>query len=307
MGTPQPDVEFRFSQGVLTNFDVDVVHVVEPNLDRLLGTRGAAPWQRLLATWALARNLRRHRIALVRTLHGTVPPSSLHRAQRLAQEILNNATTAFVAIDESTATPDPARTIVIPHPHFRERFIGYPRGEQVKGRVLCIATEGLCPDVRSLLAMPRVVSTSDVTLRLVGSAPDSVARSVRSEIARHDAGITTRFENPSDGAQVQEIDAAELVAIPQVRTLAEWQILFLALSCDRPVITPRSDSTTMLSHAVGAGWIHLTDGPITANDIDQAFSSIRKNVLTGSPRLEGRDLATTHKAYAALFRAVAGR
>lgn len=297
-----PAVQFRFSQGVLTAFDIDVVHVADPNIHLLLGTSHAHGYQQLLATLVLAWNLRRHRIALVRTLdpYGHRPRG---RLQRLANRVLDRATTTFVTFDGAAVTPDAARTTVIPHAHYRDRFVGYPRGEMVFGRMLCISATELPRECRGLLALPRAMTTRGVTLRLAGRVPPAVEESTRSARALHSATVSVRNELLSDGAQVQEIDAAELVVLPKIEVLSDLQLVFLALSLDRPVLAPRTGATTRLAEEVGPGWMHLSDGPITAQVVDDAFASIRSVGRPAQPNLDGRDLTTIHAAYEAVFRA----
>lgn len=303
VGSPT-DMEFRYSQGVLTAFDVDVVHVAEPNLDLLLGTRGASGFQRLLATLVLTRNLRRHRIALVRTLHHSGKRRA-GRSQRLANRVLDRATAAFVVFDNPMSTPAATRTTRIPHPHFRDRYVGYPRAQMIRARVLCVSAGDLPAEAENLLAMPRVADTDDVTIRLAGHAARPLEESARRAVARHSETVSTRLERLSDGAQVQEIDAAELVVLPRVDTLSDLQLVFLVLSLDRPVLVPRTVAMAGLASEVGPGWVCLSDGPITAQVIDDAFEVIRSADRGERPDLAGRDLATTHAAYEAVFRTAA--
>ena len=305
-GGPGTDVEFRYSQGVLTNFDIDVVHVAEPNLDLLLGTRGATSLQRVAATLALTRNLRRHRIALVRTLPGVGDGSKTGRLPGPAARILDRATATFVVFDDSTPTPDPARTTVIPHAHFRDRYVGYPAASQVRGRVLFAGSGELPAQVRGLLALPRL-TTVDVTLRLAGVAGSELEEAIRSTLARHPGTLSVRLERLSDSAQVLEIDSSELVAVPRVQSLVELQLVFLALSRDRAVLTPRTNTMIRLAETVGPGWVHLSDGPLTAESVDAAFDSLRSPSRARLPDLSGRDLSTTHAAYESAYRAAASQ
>ncbi|WP_336631571.1 MULTISPECIES: hypothetical protein [unclassified Microbacterium] len=288
---------------MLTKFDVDVAHVADSSLDVLLGTRDAKGFQRLLATLVFTRNLRRHRIALVRTVFGGTEPEAGHVAERVARRVLDRATRAFITLDDSIVTPNPSRTTRIPHASFSERYIGYPRSEQIEGRILCLSPGYLPSGTRQLLGVVRVTSTPGVTLRLAGRASRALEPHVRSAIARHASTVSARLEQLSDGAQVQEISAAELVAVPHSDSPEERQLVYLALSLDRPVITPRTPAMAALAREVGAGWVHLTDGPITAKDIDVALTAGRSGKRTSHPDLHGRDLRETTAAYAAVFRA----
>ncbi|MGP3535455.1 hypothetical protein ACTU3I_11725 [Microbacterium sp. RD1] len=304
VGSPTA-VEFRFSRGVLATFDVDVVHVADPELDLLLGTRGASAARRLLAAVALARNLRRHRIALVRTLYSRAGEPRVGRARRWANRVLDRATTTFVALDHSTRTPDAARTIVIAHPHFRDRYVGYPRAEMVPGRILCVAAGDLPDEAGHLLAIPRVARTENLSLRLAGTVSRPLEQNVRSAVARHAAMISARLERVSDGAQVQEIASAELVVVPRIDTMSDLQLVFLVLSLDRPVLVPRTEAMSHLAAEVGAGWLQVSEGPITARVVDDAFAAIRGARESDRPALADRGLATTHAAYEAAFRTAA--
>jgi beta-1,4-mannosyltransferase len=143
-------------------------------------------------------------------------------------------------------------------------------------------------------------------LRIAGVASAALDGPLRTARALHSAIVSTRLELLSDGAQVQEIDAAELVVVPQIESLATLQLVFLALSLDRPVLARRTEALAALAGAVGPGWLHLSDGPITAEAVDRAYTSLRQE-RTERPCLDGRDLVTTQGAYAAVFRDAASR
>lgn len=307
VGSGSEHLEFRFSQGVLTRFDIDILHVADENLGDLLGTPEAGSPASPLAVAVLVRNLRRHDIALIRTLSpaSSDPPSG--RSSRWAQSLLDRATDAFIVFDESTPTPDADKTTLIPHAHYRDRFLGYPRASIVRNRVLCIAPTKLPPETHGLVAIPRAANTTDLELRVVGSAAPALARAIDSEAARYPRHLSARLEALSDGAQVQEIDAAELTIIPQTRTIEHYQALFLALSLDRPVLTPRTEAMTRLAQQVGPDWLHLSDGPVTADALDLALARVRAAPDGTRPNLHGRSLQTTQNAYAVLFEDVAHR
>jgi beta-1,4-mannosyltransferase len=292
-------LEFRFSRSVLTDFDVDVVHVLEPHLETLLGTGHGGALQRFLAVKALTRNLRKHRIALVRTLPGVGP--SIGNDRSAAQRMLDKATTAFVVFHESTPTPDASRTTVIPHADFRERFSGYPRGEMIKGRVLCVSRGKLSSSSLGLIGMPRATHTPGTTLRMAGEADGQLEQAILSASALHPFRVSARLERLSDGARVQEIDQAELVAVPEVKSMGDLQTVFLALTLDRPVITPRSPLMAALADEAGSRWVHMSDGPITAASADDAFTAVRKRSAESAPSLEGREMSVIVQRYAALF------
>lgn len=307
VGSGSERLDFRFSQGLLTRFDIDVLHVADEYLGQLMATPDSDATLSPLSIAVLVRNLRTHDIALVRTLSGVPAPPARQRSARWAQSLLDRATDTFIVFDESTPTPDAGRTTLIPHAHYRDRFIGYPRATAVRDRVLCIAPTRLSPQTLGLLAIPRVAATANITLRVAGNAPPSLVRAIESAAARHPRQLSAHLEALSDGAQLQEIDAAELVIVPQTETIEQQQVLFLALSADRPVLTPRTPAMERLARHVGPGWLHLSDGPVTADALDIALAGVRRNARTARPRLEGRALEATQNAYGLVFEAAARR
>lgn len=307
VGSGSEHLEFRFSQGVLTRFDIDILHVADENLGHLLGASTADAPASPLAVAVLVRNLRKHDIALIRTISRASSEAPGGRAARWARSLLDKATDAFIVFDESTPTPEPDKTTLIPHAHYRDRFIGYPRASTVRNRILCIAPTELSAQTLGLLAIPRAADTPDLELRVVGSAAPALARAIGSETARYPQRLSARLEALSDGAQVQEIDAAELTIVPETRTIEHYQTLFLVLSLDRPVLTPRTEAMTRLAQQVGPDWLHLSDGPVNADALDLALSRVRATPERTRPNLDGRSLQTTQNAYAALFGDVARR
>lgn len=211
----------------------------------------------------------------------------------------------FVGFDQTASSHHDDRFEVVPHAHFRDRFTGYPRGVQVPGRVLCLSSVQVRPHAEALVAAMQAARTPGVTGRLAGSVPADLAERLIAARARRPAQLSLRLEMLSDGAQIQEIDASELVVAPGSETLEEMQVVFLALSLDRPVLTRRTDATVRLADDVGRGWIHLYDGVVTGGDIDAALGSARV-APTLHPHLTGRELAVVRAAYADLFREAAG-
>jgi len=298
------DIDFRFSQSVLTRFDIDVVHVVDSELDHLLGAPESAPLQRLIAASALARNLRRHRIALVRTLLEEMPREKT-LLERRARQILDDATTHFIVHDSTAASPAPERTSVIPHAHFRDRFLGFPRRALTPGLILAPAVGELSEDADRLLAVPRVAQTRGLNVRLVGLAGPERQAAAASTLARHPYQGSARWERISDGGLVAEITSAELIVLPHVASPRHMQMMFVALSLDRPVLTPSTPAVARIAAEAGPGWVHHTEGSITADDIDRTLERSRNLARAPQPILRGREIRATREAYLRTFRRAA--
>lgn len=296
-------IEFRFSQGLLTRFDLDVIHVLDSELDYLLGAPQSATLQRLIATSALARNLRRHGIALIRTLVEELPREGTALGRR-ARRILDDATTHFVVQDSAVASPAPERTSVIPHAHFRDRFVGFPLSALTPNLVLIPASAELPEEAVPLLSVPRVSRTPGLNMRLIGLTGAEGRTAAASVLARHPHLGSTRWERISDGSLAAEITAAELIVLPRVTSPSDLQMAFVALSLDRPVLTCRTPVLADLATQIGPGWLFLADGAITATDIDHALARTRDIERAPRPDLSGRALDLTRNRYAELFQKV---
>lgn len=306
---PPPDIQFRYAQGVLTEFDVDLVHVVDEDLDTLLGTTGVGTGRvgaalRHAAVLALARNLRKHRIALVRTVLAPPDPSnsSLRPATRA---VLDRVTSRFVVLDPAVPTPDPARTQVIEHATFGERFVGYPDGRPSPGTVLVCGADDLDEAAANFIGVFRAADLTGCRLRLVGVVPARLDAAIRSSLARMHGSVSLRDERLSDGAKLQEIDAAELVVVPSVARLRDLQTLMLALTRGKKVLAPAVPAIRALATTVGPSWVHVTDGPPTAADLKIALSSTGAPTAVRPP-LDGRELSVVRSLYADLYRDLSG-
>jgi beta-1,4-mannosyltransferase len=267
-----PDVEFRFFEGKLPHADMDVIHLHRSTVLFGKGSR----WKRLAKLADFVLQAKRHKIAVVRTLSG--------------------------------ADASGKGVTLIPHAHYRERFLGYPRSAQVPGRLLRIAPvlpKGVAPSLSNFF----LTETPGLTLRVVGKPLSGAYIGLKGMAARDPERVTLLLETISDGSTVQEVTAAELVLLPKVAEIEDMQVLYLALSLDRPVLAPATDLTRRLADKVGAGWITLYEGPLTAEAIDSAVTSLRATPPSGSPQLDGPDLEGTAKMYAKVFReaAAAGR
>ncbi|MFE7506781.1 hypothetical protein [Promicromonospora sp. NPDC057488] len=291
-----PGVEFRYFEGKLPHAHMDVVHLHRSSV--LLGK--GSRWKRLAKMADFVLQARRRKIAVVRTISGADASGQGGRLRQAANRLLDQVTTSYVVLDETTRAPKGRPVTLIPHAHYRERFLGYPRSAQVPGRLLRISPnlpKGVAPALENFFS----TETPGLTLRVVGKPAAGAYIGLKGMAARDADKITLLLETISEGATVQEVTAAELVLLPKVAEIEDMHVLYTALSLDRPVLVPASDLTRRLAKKVGAGWITLYDGPLTAETIDSAVTSLRATPPAGSPELDAPDLEETVKMYAKVF------
>jgi beta-1,4-mannosyltransferase len=236
VGEGSPTVEYTFGN-TRPNPSIDVIHL--PRFEALHGPDAPTGRPLLRSVIGFVLRLLRHRVALVRTLHGVDRRRSRGRSERLATWILDRATTAFVVVEDSAPLPRSGRTTVIGLGTFRDRFVGYPRSEQTPGRLLFLAPVQLGGGVQPVLrAFPDATSPS-LSLRVLGPAPAPLVEQV-TQLTREHPAISACLEHVSTGTVIKEMTASEMVILPGVERLEELTVLTTALSLQRPVLVPDS-------------------------------------------------------------------
>lgn len=308
VGDNQGDIDFQYFGGTLKRLDIDVVHLVNPA--QVLGGMGTMPrhkscGRRRSQALELVRTLDEHRIALVQTVFPAASGTWDTSTRDEGLEILNEWTAAFIALDELTATPDPARATVIPYAHYRDRFRGFPLAEQVPGRLLCVSRVGLARAAAGPLKVFSLIDTPGMSLRVVGDVDPGLGDLVPRAIRRSPDTVSALVEHISDAELVSEMSAAEVVILPSIDSLGDLTTLFMALSLDRPVVVPQSPTTSMIANDVGPGWVHCLPGAMTAERLDDTIRAVRTTPHAPRPNLDGRDADAVAAQYAAVFHSAA--
>ena len=298
VGDNLSEIDFGFFAGAYRGQETDILHV----LDAEILLSGSTPEERVDTATTLIEQLREQGSVLVQTVIGS--PTDEQSADP-ARNLLNDATAAFIVLDESVETPAPERTTLIPHGHFREKFLGYPRGEEVPGRLLCISRSQLSRAAEGPLKALTVTDTPGLTLRVVGNVSPRLQTVVERSQTWNPTTVSVRDETLSDAEIIREIDSAELVVLPEIETLTDAAMLFMTLSLDRPALVRDSESARLLAESVGDGWVLRYDGPLTAEILDQKVEELRSAQRAVSPNLKGRDIETTMAKYAEVYNAAA--
>lgn len=297
VGGSGSSVEFEFAHGAVQRFDADVIHAIDQNVEHLVGHHKASAAKKVIATLAFVLDMRRHRITLVQT----VIDSAGQAKPNIPRRLLNSVTSHWVTLNPNTRTPSPSRTVVIPHAHYKDRFVGYPGAEPVRGRVLVCMIGNLPKSAPRFAGFVRAMLTPDATMRFAGHASSEVRTATDRIIRRSRGRVSARFEKLSDGAIVQELDAAEILFLPQVQTFEDHQIVLMALSRNRPVLVPESEEMQLLAAQVGDGWVFTYSGFATPAVIDDALASLRQSGPRKTPDLDRRAPAAIAATYADLY------
>ncbi len=248
-------------------------------------------------------------VPVVRTLHNARPhePGGWVEAQVLrAMEAL---TTRRIRINAAGNAQGPHADTIL-HGHYRDWFAPHSVPESVAGRLLCFGLLRPYKGIETLLDAFGALPSAPSRLRIVGNPVNPEMRQTVEAACANDARISARLEYVSDAVLAQEIGQAQYVVLPY-RDMQNSGALLLALSLGRPVLVPRSDANEALATEVGAGWVRLYDGALSAPILEQALQSDAMSARGAAPDLSGRDwpaLGRQHYAtYLAALRAKTSR
>lgn len=280
--------------------DVDVVHLT--NIDKAIGRPHTSEQSRIRRAKQFVKHLRRHRIALVLTVSG----EEVGRTRSCAEAIIDAAAAARISMSTVASAPGHEVT-VIAHSHLRDRYLGFPRGEAVPGRIL-ITAHTLFP--AEYVAAVKVFGVADLpgwNMRIAGGVSDDDLGSYLRTLGDHPDSISLRNEELSDAARVVEVTEAEIVLIAAPDTYEAQSIMLHALSLDRPVLVEDTPGTQALADEVGASWVRRYSGPLTARSLEAVLHDLRTAPPTEAPHLDAREPNAISAQYAAVMHAAAGQ
>jgi glycosyltransferase involved in cell wall biosynthesis len=282
---------------------VDVLHVHWPEIFLEGRTWAHRLWRRSrfqLLLWKLAVM----RTPIVRTVHNLELPSGLGRWDRRMLTHVRDRASMNIALNPLTSTP--GRTSVILHGHYIDWFAGMPRHTAESGRIAFVGLVRRSKGIESLIDAYTQLREHDPTVSIEISGRPTSASMAEEISARASVvpGLTLRLDYLSEPDYAEAVTCASLVVLPYIHMHNSGSVL-AALSLDRPVLVPDNDVNRALSAEVGAGWVHLFEGTVSASDIEAAIGA---GVPATPPDLSQRGWRETGIAHLTAYRAaVAGR
>lgn len=262
-----------------------VLHVHWPELMFVRGSMMRTSLNSGLMLVLLAR-LWLTRTPLVRTLHNRDPHEIQSWSTGVLLRLIDKKTSLWIVLNDRDRSDD-ARTVVIPHPHYREWFAHIQPSGPVASRFGFFGHVRDYKNIESLIRAFSALPDPLATLEIAGSARNSGLVEVLGSMALDDNRVTIRFEHISDEELVALVTRAELIVLPY-RDLTNSGALLLALSLNRPVLVPENMVTSRLSEEVGEPWVQRFSGQLQAEDLDQALQRVRQNRVQ-SPDLSRRE------------------
>lgn len=274
----------------------DLLHVHWP--ERLV--RGGSPARTLAKQVRFIGLLLRLTVLdtpVVRTLHNLGSHEQGSRLERLLLRLLERKTIATIRLNPYSPVPAPSVAHLIPHGHYRNWIAASPT-RRTADRLLFFGLIRPYKGVEELIGAFRRTSPP-LTLEVVGPVDDPALGSQLTEAAQTDRRISTDFRFLPDEELAERIAAASLVVLPYQDVHNSGAAIF-ALSLNRPVLMPRTDTTTWLQDEVGRGWVITYDPPLRPEDLVAALRSAESSDL-GGPVFDNRDWPLGAAAHAAAY------
>lgn len=286
IGSATPDVQvitFSWRRAIFGSYDV--LHVHWPEYLVRHRTRVGAVAKTVALRLLLAR-LFLTRTPVVRTAHNIAPHERGTTGEQSLLRLVDARTTLWIRLNPTTELAADARSVHIPHGHYRSVYPGSDR-EPTVGRILQFGLLRPYKGAESLISAFRELDDAGTSLRIIGR-PYSVAyaeqlRDAITGIAR----AQVKLEFVPDMQLAEEVREAELVVLPYTEMHNSGAIL-VALSLGRPVLAPRTPANAALAEEIGEGWIHLFDGALDAEVLGSTLLALRSSART-PPNLSDRD------------------
>jgi beta-1,4-mannosyltransferase len=297
---------FSYRTALLGRYDVFHAHWPEIFLD------GSTVWKRaarqLLFVGFLIR-LSLSGVAVVRTMHNVGRPAGLRWHEHRLLDWFDALTDIVIRLNDHTPGLPRARSVTIPHGHYREWFADYPRADPVPGRFgyagLIRRYKGVETLIESFSQLEDDPESGHVySLRIGGKPSTADLADVVSRLSAADTRIMLELGFLADSELVDLLTSSSLVVLPY-RFMHNSGTVLAALSLDRPVLVPNNEVNRDLAFEVGPEWVQLYEADLTAGDLEKAMSAVR--ALGGSrPDLSGRAWPVGICEHVRAYRSVVG-
>jgi len=250
--------------------EVDVVHVHWPEF-LVRGPVGPKlSLRRLLATLWYLRRASRGGVPIVWTQHNTRPHESAGRIERWYLGWFARRVDIRIYLNESAENDPRAGVVVLHHDYasWYERFLPRPEEGPPRRVLACLGILRPYKGFESAIQAFRGVAEPDARLVIAGRAvSDAYAGRLRA-LAAGDDRVEVRNGYVEDDDLVSLLDASAAVVLPY-RRLYNSGAALLALTFDVPVLVPAGAATASMRDEFGAQWVHLHDGPVATEQLEE--------------------------------------
>ncbi len=275
---------FSMRAALLSRYDV--LHLHWPEYLMRHPSR-AGTWAKRVCTAMLLLRLQLTGTPVVRTLHNLAPHERQGRTEQWLLGWLDRLTRRWVRINAVTPARPPFTDTIL-HGHYREWFADFPQPTSQRGRLLHFGLIRPYKGVETLIEVVRATPDPTLQLRICGNPATPEMRATVEAACTADPRIGAHLAYVGDAELAREVGLSELVVLPY-RQMHNSGTLLLALSLQRPVLAPWSESNAAVAEEVGPGWVHLYRGELDTQVLVDTLARLRDAPNTAAPDLSRRD------------------
>lgn len=292
-------VNWTWRAALCGRFDVFHAHWPEVLVD------GSTPTKKIARQFCYLLFLIRLRLTkrpLVRTVHNLELPQEISRRERLLLRLTERWTTLRIALNDSTPQSGHQAWALILHGHYRDWFARERHFDVIPGRIGYFGLIRRYKSVDSLVsAFVSLTPSSSTTLIVAGKPSTEELAESLVKLAADDPRVEFEFKYLEDAELVRVATESELVVLPY-REMHNSGAALTALSLGRPVLVPRNRVNAALQAEVGPEWLHMYEGKLTSEKLEQVLHLVQSTPRTEPPNLSGRDWTQIARAHEAAYR-----
>lgn len=275
---------FSMRAALLSRYDV--LHLHWPEYLMRHPSR-AGTWAKRACTALLLLRVQLTHTPVVRTLHNLQPHESQGRTEQWLLAWIDRLTRRWIRINAATPARPPFTDTIL-HGHYRDWFASFRQPPSQRGRLLHFGLIRPYKGVETLVEAVGALPDGDVHLRICGNPATPEMRATVEAACAADPRISAHLAYIDDAELAREVGLAELVVLPY-RQMHNSGTLLLALSLQRPVLAPWSESNAAVAEEVGPGWVHLYQGELDAPLLAETLAQLRQSPRAAAPDLSRRD------------------
>lgn len=265
---------FTWSRALFARYDVLHLHWPEHWFQQ---ARGWRLWVRILLIRVILLRAAIWRIAIVATAHNESPHEAVRGIAGANLSRLVDRVDLWITLNPFTTIPSGARSVCIPHGHYRDWYSQEVTGRVVPGETSAILFAGFVRPYKGVEVLieqyRRAGEAVRRPLRIVGKPHSAALADAIAALAHGDQRISLEMSHVPDDVLASYIAEAGLIVLPY-RDLHNSGIALLALSLNRPVLVPHNAVTEGMQVEFGKTYVHTFSPPLAAERLIEVVSEL---------------------------------
>lgn len=244
---------------------------------------------------------------VVRTVHNEAPHDGLRRIDAWLISRLDKHVRIEIHMSSASFREAKHRSTIIPHGDYREWYRDTPPTEPIRGRIGYVGSIRPYKGLESLLsAFENTPRDLALKLDIHGHAASARYAQKIATLCRADSRVSFSDGFLDDDALAREVRRSQMIILPY-NSILNSGVALLALSLDRPILGPDTESMRELRDEFGPDWVHLFRGALSSSDIVLAMGSLDAARVQPSPHMKSRSWEVIGRRHREVYEEAARR